>query len=161
MTRPQVPTTRQLMTTRLVTLRPTMHAVDAAALLLKNRISGAPVVDPQGGIIGLLSEFDCLRAVAAAEYEMDSVDEIQTVADLMSREFITIGPEVDLFGLATEFVRHRVRRFPVVENGRLLGQVSRRDALRGAVELRRSVQKSRHRHSVYPEGREPIRDYPR
>ncbi len=160
MTRPKVPITRELMTTRLITLRPEMHAVEAAALLLKHRISGAPVVDGAGHIVGLLSEFDCLQAVAAAEYEMDAVDEIQTVQDLMSESFISIGPEVDLFGLATEFIRHRVRRFPVVENGILIGQVSRRDALAAAVTLRQAVQRSQHRHTVYPEGRAPIRDYP-
>jgi len=120
------------MTRRLFTLRPEMRAVEAAGLLLKQRISGAPVVDGDGKLLGLLSEYDCLRAVAAGEYDLDRHDVIVTVEELMTTTPHTIPPEMDLFAIAHEFVQLRVRRFPVVEAGRLIGQVSRRDALRAA-----------------------------
>ena len=70
MDHPKVPAARELMTTRLVTLAPDLSAVEAAEILLRHSISGAPVVDAKGQLLGLLSEFDCLRAVASAEYEM-------------------------------------------------------------------------------------------
>ena len=161
MEHPRVPTAREIMVRSLVTLSPEMTAVAAAERLLEREISGAPVVDPDGRLLGLLSEFDCLQAVASAEYEMDSHDAVETVAELMTRECHTVSPDIDLFGLAHEFVRLRVRRFPVVEEGRLLGQVSRRDALRAAVDLRRRMTGDRHHYPDYPEGRDPIRDYPR
>lgn len=161
MDRARVPTAREIMTSQLVTLRPDMPAVDAAQMLLDNSISGAPVVDSEGSLLGLLSEFDCLRAVAASDYEMDEHDAAEVVADLMTRDCHTIGPEVDLFALAHEFVTLRVRRLPVVEEGRLIGQVSRRDALRAAIALRKSRIARRSDFRAYPEGREPITNYPR
>jgi CBS domain-containing protein len=160
MEQPSVPTVREIMTRKLVTLRPEMAALDAAELLLKKGISGAPVVDEEGHLLGLLSEFDCLRATASADYEMDSHDSIELVGDLMSRECITIAPDANLFTVAHEFVSKRVRRFPVVENGKLIGQVSRRDALRAAVKLSRAMATHPH-YPDYPKGRAPIRNYPR
>lgn len=156
----KVPTVRELMTRKLVTLRPEMPALDAAELLLKKGISGAPVVDEEGHLLGLLSEYDCLRATASADYEMDSHDAIELVGDLMSRGCLTVTPDTRLFTLAHAFVSRRVRRFPVVENGKLIGQVSRRDALRGAVKLRRAMAAHPH-YPDYPAGRAPIRHYPR
>jgi CBS domain-containing protein len=161
MERPRVPTAREIMVRSLVTLTPEMTALAAAERLLEGEISGAPVVDEAGQLLGLLSEFDCLRAVASADYEMDAHDAVETVGELMTRECHTVSPDLDLFGLAHEFVRLRVRRFPVLEKGRLLGQVSRRDALRAAVALRRELMRARHHYPDYPKGRDPIRDYPK
>jgi CBS domain-containing protein len=161
MDHPTVPTTRDFMTSRVVTLPAEMSALEAAEILVQNSISGAPVVDDEDRLLGLLSEYDCLRAVAAAEYEMDAHDLSETVGTLMTRRCHTVSPDLELFGLAHEFVRLRVRRFPVVEDQRLLGLVSRRDALRAALELRRQLNRSRRRYPDYPAGRDPIRDYPR
>ncbi len=158
---PKVPTVREIMTRAMVTVAPDLPAVDAAATLLEHAVSGAPVVDEAGRLLGLLSEFDCLRAVAVAEYEMDFYDAAERVRDLMTRECHTVSPDLDLFGLAHEFVRLRVRRFPVLEGGRLIGLVSRRDALRAVVELRRELTRARREYPDYPKGRTPIRDYPR
>ncbi len=157
---PHVPLAREIMTRRLVTLRPEMPALEAAALLLKHGISGAPVVDDEGHLLGLVSEYDCLRAVASADYEMDAHDAIEAVEELMSKDCVTVGPEMELFAIAHEFVVRRMRRFPVIENGKLIGQVSRRDALKAAVALRKKMAGSRHHYPDYPRGREPIRNYP-
>jgi CBS domain-containing protein len=163
MERPEIPTVRTVMTRSLVTLHPDMSAVEAARTLVRKSVSGAPVVDEEGNLVGLLSEFDCLQAVASAEYEMDSHDSIETVGQLMTKveECHTVSPDLDLFGLAHEFVQLRVRRFPVIEDDRLVGQVSRRDALAAALKLRGGAAKTRHRYPDYPQGRDPIRDYPR
>lgn len=163
MEREPLPTARTIMTRQLVTLRPEMPLLEAAGILLQRGISGAPVVGESGELVGLLSEYDCLQAVAGAEYDLDQRDLERTVADAMrtlEQGVHTIPPELDLFGIAHEFVNLRVRRLPVVEEGRLLGQVSRRDALRAALELRREG-RGRKRYPDYPEGREPITDYPR
>ena len=148
------------MTRRLVTLRPDMRVVEAAGILLKHSISGAAVVGEEGNLLGLLSEYDCLRAVAAGEYDFDRHDVVVTVEELMTTPTHTIPPEMDLFAIAHEFVNRRFRRFPVVEAGHLIGQVSRRDVLRVAYELRRKALRYK-QYPDYPEGRTPIRDYPR
>lgn len=161
MSSPPVPTAREIMVKKIVTLRPEMPGPDAAEILIKNRISGAPVVDANQKLLGLLSEFDCLRAVASAEYQQDLHDAAETVGDLMTTACHTVGPDLDLFGIAHTFVRLGVRRLPVVLNGRLLGQVSRRDALAAALDLRRRQMQERRHYPDYPAGRDPIRDYPR
>jgi len=148
------------MTRRLVTVRPEMRAVEAAGILLKHNVSGAPVIDGEGTLLGLLSEYDCLRAVAAAEYDFDRHDVVVTVEELMTTTPHTIPPEMDLFAIAHEFVNMRVRRFPVIEARHLIGQVSRRDVLRAAYELRRKALRYK-QYPDYPEGRAPIRNYPR
>jgi CBS domain-containing protein len=161
MDHPKVPVARELMTARLITMTPEMSAVEAAELLLRHSISGAPVVDGDGHLLGLVSEFDCLRAVASAEYEMDLHDGAETVAELMTRACHTITPDLDLYAVAHAFVNLGVRRLPVVDEGQLIGQVSRRDALGAAVRIRRELQKAHPRYPDYPAGRDPIRDYPR
>jgi CBS domain-containing protein len=161
MDHPKVPVARELMTARLITLTPEMSAVEAAELLLQHSISGAPVVDGDGQLLGLLSEFDCLRAVASAEYEMDLHDGAETVRELMTQTCHTVPPDLDLYGVAHTFVNLGVRRLPVVDGRQLIGQVSRRDALAAAVRIRRELQRARPRYPDYPAGRGPIRDYPR
>jgi CBS domain-containing protein len=158
--RPKVPTAREIMTHRLVTLRPEMRIVEAADRLLEHKISGAPVVDDDEKLLGLLSEYDCLRAVAASEYNFDDHDAVVTVGEMMTTTVHTVDPETDLFAIAHEFLNLRVRRLPVVEAGRLIGQVSRRDALRAACELRQEAVRHK-QYPDYPEGRAPIRNYPR
>lgn len=161
MRRAKVPRVREIMATRFATLRPDMTAVQAAALLVDHQISGAPVLDAEGRLLGLLSEFDCLRAVAAAEYQMESHDAVEAVAEMMVRDCHCVAPDLDLFGLAHEFVRLRVRKFPVLEGDRLVGMVGRRDALRAALALRGELQRAPRHYPDYPEGRDPIHDYPR
>ncbi len=146
----QVPTARDIMSRKLVTFTQEMEISAAIRTLLKNKISGAPVVDAQGRLAGMLSELDCLRILSAGEFYSDDHREEGHVGDYMSRDCLTIEPGVDLYALAQTFQTHAVRRLPVVENGTLIGQVSRRDVL-GAMEqlgVRRS------RTHVYP-------DYPR
>jgi CBS domain-containing protein len=161
MDHPKVPVARELMTARLITLTPEMSAVEAAETLLRHSISGAPVIDGEGHLLGLLSEFDCLQAVASAEYEMDLHDGAETVRELMTVSCHSVPPDLDLYGVAHAFVNLGVRRLPVVDGDQLIGQVSRRDVLKAAVQIRRELQKAHPRYPDYPAGRNPIRDYPR
>ncbi len=122
----KVPIVREFMVTNLVTLRPDMPIREAIDVLLKNRISGAPVVDPSGTLIGMLSEKDCLRVFANAAFHRSDPGDVE---DYMTREICSIEPEADLFRAADLFLRHSFRRMPVMENGKLIGQISRRDVL--------------------------------
>jgi CBS domain-containing protein len=122
----KIPIVREFMVTNVVTLRPDMPIREAIDILLKHRISGAPVVDAAGHLLGTLSEKDCLRVFANAAFYHTDPGEVE---DYMTRDVCTIDPEADLFRAADIFLKNSFRRLPVVENGRLVGQISRRDVL--------------------------------
>ena len=152
--RPDIPVARDIMTTKLVLLRPHMAVAEAIRLLLRHKISGAPVVGEDGRLLGMFSEFDCLRALANEEFHEDH-DEEQLVGKLMSRTGHTIPPELDLFRIAHAFVSLNVRRLPVLDAGKLIGQVSRRDVLRALDKLETKLH-DRKEYPDYPSDRKPI-----
>lgn len=123
---------RDYMTRGLITLKPDMDIFQAISLLQKNRISGAPVVNENGHLIGVLSEGDCLNAIIKDIYYEQAGGK---VVDYMSTEVETIGPDEDIVDVAVDFNKKRKRRFPVIEEGRLVGQISQRDILRAVLEI--------------------------
>jgi len=127
-TRPRL---RDFMATDLTVLDPNMEILHAMTLLLDRKISGAPVVDQAGTLVGVLSKKDCLRAALNAAYHQDWGG---AVADYMATAVETLSPDMDLVTAAERFLATPFRRFPVVEDGRLLGQISRADILRALVE---------------------------
>lgn len=116
------------MTTELVVLRPDMEINGAMSTLLDKRISGAPVVDQKGQIIGVLSKKDCLRAALNSNYYQEWGG---CVADHMTADVETLEADMELVEAAERFLASQFRRFPVLHNGRLVGQISRADVLRG------------------------------
>ena len=133
---------RDYMTSRLVTFHPNDNVVEAMAQFLANSISGAPVVDDDGNMVGILSEVDLMQVIVQDSYYDESIG---VVRDYMRTEVDTIDPEMDIYSLAERFVKEHRRRFPVVSNGKLLGQISRRDVLRAAEEF---LQKEKRKKSI-------------
>ena len=123
---------RDYMTRHLVTFRSDTDLFTAINRLLEHRISGAPVVDSQGHLIGLLSEGDCLRGILSGAY-YEAIG--GTVSGYMVTEIETISPEVDIIEVSERFLRGRLGRIPVIEDGRLIGQISRSDVLRAVKEF--------------------------
>ena len=121
-------TARDFMTQRLVTLRPEMDVIQAVQLLLKNRISGAPVVDADGQLVGIFSEKCAMQVVLDAAYEQLPSNQIRLFMDTDPQ---TIDPDTQLFSIAQVFLLTANRRLPVLENGAL---VERNDAPHGNVE---------------------------
>jgi len=117
------------MATKLVTFRPEANVVEALGTLLKHKISGAPVVDAAGHLVGVLSEVDVMEIVIQDSYYDESMG---IVADYMQPEVDVVSPDDDIYTLAQRFLKEHRRRYPVVKNGRLVGQISRRDVLRAA-----------------------------
>ncbi len=111
----------------LVTFKPDTDVLDAVHVLVENRIAGAPVVDDTGTLVGMLSEFDCMRIALHAGYHGDWGG---PVSDFMSDGVETVDAEMNIIDLAQEFVDSKYRRFPVMKKNRLVGQISRRDVLR-------------------------------
>ncbi|HBX55853.1 CBS domain-containing protein [Pseudomonas sp. UBA2684] len=123
---------RDYMTRHLVTFRADTDLFTAINRLLEHRISGAPVVDAQGHLIGLLSEGDCLRGILSGAY-YEAIG--GNVSMYMTTEVETISPETDIIEVSERFLRGRRRRMPVIEEGRLIGQISRSDVLRAVKEF--------------------------
>src|SRR5690606_39083721 len=115
-----------------VTFRSDTDLFTAINRLLEHRISGAPVVDSQGHLIGVLSEGDCLRGILSGAY-YEAVG--GSVSSYMNTQVETISPEADIIEVSERFLRGRLGRLPVVENGRLIGQISRSDVLRAVKEF--------------------------
>lgn len=120
------PRIKSYMTTELITLAPEMEINRAMHMLIDHRISGAPVVDRTGHLVGVLSKKDCLKAALHASYYREWGD---TVASYMSTEVQTLDAELDLIEAAEAFLASSFRRFPVMSEGRLVGQISRSDLL--------------------------------
>lgn len=119
---------RDVMTTRLVTMTPSMSAADAIETLIDNRVSGAPVVDGDGRLVGIISEFKLLSVV------LDLGAAHQPIGELMTTDVVTVEADTPLVDVAQAFISLRIRRLPVVtSDGELIGQVSRRDVLNHVV----------------------------
>ena len=111
----------------LVTVTPETSVYDAIVLLVQRQISGVPVVDQAGELVGVLSERDCMETFVNAQYhELPNA----LVKDLMSTELQTVDPQTSILQVAKLFLQSKIRRLPVLEEGRLVGQISRRDVLR-------------------------------
>jgi predicted transcriptional regulator len=151
MTNPHhVLTARDVMAHSLVTLTPETSIRDAIRKLLSQGISGAPVLNPDRKMVGMLSELDCLGVLASDQFHTE--DHIAAVSEYMSTEFETVDLETDIYTLAMYFRDKPVRRFPVVDpSGELVGQVSRRDVLKGIEEILAKKLPRKH----YPDYRQP------
>lgn len=123
---------RDYMAGRLVTFNPDTDVLHAIQELLRHRIAGAPVVNDQGELVGMLSELDCLPVALNAGYYGDWGG---PVSEYMTPDVETVDAEMNIVDLAQKFLDCGFRRFPVVRGNRLVGQISRRDVLRALREL--------------------------
>ena len=123
------------MATNLFTFSPDQGIDQAIDIMLEKRISGGPVLDSNGALVGILSERDCLKIMVDAAY-LNYPSGKGTVGDYMSTDIKTIDIDKDVLDAANMFLAGSVRRFPVVENGKLKGQISRRDIMKAARELK-------------------------
>ena len=118
---------RDYMATKLVTLTPEMEILRAVHLLLEHDIGGAPVLDNAGKLVGILTEKDCMKVVLNAGYHSEYGGR---VAEFMSVDLVTMSPDDSIVEAAKRFLEESFHRYPVVEDGELVGQISRRDVLR-------------------------------
>ncbi len=136
---------RDYMATRLVTFHENTNVVQAMDQFLKHSISGAPVVDDEGNLVGILSEVDLMQVVVQDSYYDESIG---IVADYMRADVDTIEVDMDIYTLAEKFIKEHRRRYPVTSKGKLVGQISRRDVLRAAEEFLRKEKKRKPRRAT-------------
>ncbi len=122
------------MATKLITFKPDVDIRIAIATIVKNKISGAPVLNDKGDLIGMLSEKDCIRLIVEGIYN-DQPGGTGTVGDFMSTELTTLNADKTILEAAYAFTNAAFRRFPVVDNGKLVGQISRRDILTAILKI--------------------------
>jgi CBS domain-containing protein len=120
-------TARDYMAKKLITFRPDQDIHQAIKQFLKHRISGAPVVAEDGRLVGILTRKDCLRVAFSASYYGDRGG---GVADYMESEVRTVDVDTDIIEVAQLLLESPFHRFPVMESGHLVGQISRHDILR-------------------------------
>ena len=115
------------MATNLVTLSPGMEILQAVHEMISHDVSGAPVLDEHGRLVGILTERDCMRVAMQADYHGTPGG---LVSDYMSPDPQSVEPEERILTIADMFINGRFHRYPVVDNGRLVGLISRRDVMR-------------------------------
>ncbi|MCB1165299.1 MAG: CBS domain-containing protein [Leptospiraceae bacterium] len=121
----------EYMARKVIAFSPEMNMYDAIQILLKNKIAGGPVVDKNGKMLGVLSENDCLRLLTLETYHSMPNHEVQ---HYMSTNVRTIDSDASVVDAAEKFRKEGLRRLPVLHNGILVGQISRRDCLRAIID---------------------------
>lgn len=138
-----------VMTTKVVTVTPDHSVRHAAEIMLDNHVSGLPVVDDSGELVGIISEGDLLRRSelgldALAGHRRSPEEQARAyvkahawkVGDVMSDRLVVVDEDTDLARVATLMEENDIKRVPVARDGRLVGIVSRADLLRAVASAR-------------------------
>jgi CBS domain-containing protein len=137
---------RDFMATRLITLTPEMDVFEAIGYLLKHRISGAPVIGPDLMYRGVFSEKTSMKVLVDSAYDQLPTTRVQSFMNTDPRRLIS--DDTDLHTVMQMFLDTPYRRLPVLYDGRLLGQVSRRDALRAQNQIARYLDPKENEHAI-------------
>ena len=124
------------MTTNLITFKAEDSLDHVIAQLITHKISGGPVVNDKNELIGIISEGDCIKHISDSMYYNMPMDSTNTVEKNMVLEVETIDKNMNIFDAATKFISSKRRRFPIVENAKLIGQISQKDVLKAALNVR-------------------------
>lgn len=104
-------------------------------IMIKDKISGAPVLNDKQELVGMLSEKDLLIVLIDDGYYNNPLND-RSVKDYMSTDVRSVQLDTDLINVAKMFISSNYRRYPVVDNdGKLVGQISRKDVLKAARKL--------------------------
>ena len=122
----------------IVTFKPDQPIQDVISTIVSKKIAGAPVLDDQQHLVGMISEKDCLRLIVDQAY-YNMPPETRKVSDYMTPKVQSLSPKTTVVEAAIEFLNSPIRRFPIVENGMLIGQVSRRHILKAAKNLKSTI----------------------
>jgi predicted transcriptional regulator len=123
------------MTKNLITFYPEQSILEVMRILIRKKISGGPVVDQFSRLVGMFSEADCLKNLSESKYFNQPFFDRQ-VKESMTSKVDTIRSDETIFDAAMLFHKTNRRRLPVLEKGRLIGQISRQDVVKAALLLR-------------------------
>lgn len=120
---------------KLITFSPKLSIGEAMQILVTNNIAGACVLDENDIILGMISEGDCMKKIANSRYYNIPLHD-QAVEEYMETIVESIHGETNIFDAAHMFCTSRRNRFPVTQGGKIIGQISRKDILKAALEMR-------------------------
>ena len=123
------------MTTKLITFTTDQSIMEVMEKLIKYRISGAPVVNDKYELLGVISEGDCVKHISDSRYHNLPMTNA-TVGQNMAIDVETIDGNMNVLDAARFFIERKHRRFPVVEDGKLVGQISQMDVIKAALQLK-------------------------
>ena len=128
MTIRNLPLVRDFMDKYVDTLSPDTDIREAVDFMLEKRVTGVLVANSKRQLVGILTEYDCLKLLTMGNAQHDIP--MGKVKDFMTSDVQTIQSTMDIYYAAGLFVSAKIRRFPVVDNGRIVGAVTRFDILR-------------------------------
>lgn len=123
------------MSSKLVTFKPDQSVMEVMHVLIKKKISGAPVVNDKNELVGIISEGDCIKQISQSRYYNQPLDDVK-VKEHMVTQVETIPDDMNVFDAADKFLNARRRRFPIVKEGKLIGLISQKDILKAALKLK-------------------------
>ncbi len=123
------------MTRNLIVFSPKQSVLEVMDILIKQNISGGPVVDESQGLVGIISEGDCIKQISESRYYNQPMENIN-VEEHMIKNVETINGNMNIFDAAEKFLTSKRRRFPIIEEGKLIGQISQKDILKAALQLK-------------------------
>lgn len=122
------------MSKKLVTFTPDQSILTVMEMFTKHRISGGPVLGDRGELVGIISEADCMKQISESRYfNLPILD--KSVERFMTKGVETIPHDTNIFDAASIFYKNNRRRLPVLQDGRLVGQISRKDVVVAALKL--------------------------
>ena len=124
-----------IMTRRLILFNPDQNIHDVMKTFIKHRISGGPVVSKAGELVGIISEADCMKEISESRYFIMPILD-KSVRHFMTQKVDTIESSMNVFDAAAKFSKSSRRRYPVLEKGSLVGQVSRKDIVVAALNMK-------------------------
>ncbi|WP_159022274.1 CBS domain-containing protein [Formosa sp. L2A11] len=119
----------------LITFKPEQMVEDVIDKLINNKISGGPVVNDNFELVGIISEGDCLKQISDSRYYNMPIEQ-DKVETRMMKNVETIDGNMNIFDAANKFLESKRRRFPIVMDGKLVGQISQKDILKAALTLK-------------------------
>jgi CBS domain-containing protein len=128
------PTVGEMMDTETYAVSKDLPIKDAIDVLVDKGVTGIPVLGANGQVLGVLSEEHCLKLVAEGDADYDVPK--GTVGEYFDTNVPQVSPDMDIYYIAGMFLRERHhRRFPVIEDSKLVGVITRKDVLRALKNL--------------------------
>ncbi len=128
------------MTRSIITFQPDQSVLEVMNTLIKYRISGGPVVNKKNELMGIISEGDCIKQISESRYYNQPLENIQ-VEQHMAKNVETIDGTMNIFDAADKFLKSKRRRFPILEDGKLIGLISQKDIIKATLKLKGSTWK--------------------
>lgn len=122
------------MSKKLITFSPEQSILEVMEAFAKYHISGGPVLDNNGFLVGIISEADCMKQISESRYFNQPILD-KSVEKYMTKDVETISHDMSIFDAAAVFDKHNRRRLPVMKDDLIVGQISRKDVVIAALKL--------------------------